>query len=220
MKLPALAALLLLALPLAAVPAAATCQVVSAEDYPDVNYTTLCLLDEGTQGDPGDSRDHDYLAHASHAVEADPFFDVVYAHVDQSSWTHDDGETQHGRERTDVSAGAFEGVRGVAGTGFQAALDQRDQTAPEDESGGCSGFVGRSTCLGASGWLTVQDVASVGVGAYYQQSGTGADCRESFAVYVDAVVVFVPVTPDPQACTTELPYLYDEAPFRELPSLP
>ena len=216
----ALLGLTLLAASFAALPAAATCEVVTNESYPDVNYTTLCVLDHGSQGDPSDQREHDYLAHVSHATEADPFFDYAYARVDQSSWTYDDGETQHERERTDVSAGAFEGVRGVAGTGFQAALDQRDQTAPEDESGACSGYVGRSTCLGASGWFTVQDVASVGVGVYYQQSGTGQDCREQFAIYVDAVVTFIPITPDSQACTTEAPFLYDEVPFREVTGLP
>lgn len=214
-----LALTILLALPLVSLPASATCEVVSPEQSPDINYTTVCVLDEGSQGDPFQTSDHQYLAHVSHAVELDPFFDYAYAHVDQGSWAYDDGETRQERERTDVSAGAFEGVRGVAGTGFQAALDQRDQTVPEDESGACSGAVGRSTCLGASGWLTVQDVASVGVGVSYQQSGTGADCRESYAVYVDAVLVFVPVTPDAQPCATELPYLYDAAPFRDLPML-
>ena len=215
-----LAALLLLAAPFAALPAGATCQVATVDDYGDVNYVTVCVLEHGGLGGPGDEREHDYLAHVAHAAEADPFFSVLYAHVDQSSWTYDDGETQHDRERTDVSAGAFEGVRGVAGTGFQAALDQRDQTVPEDEAGACSGVVGPSTCLGASGWLTVQDVASVGVGVYYQQAGTGQDCRESYAVYVDAVVTFVPVTPDAQPCAMELPVLYDAVPFRDLPGLP
>jgi hypothetical protein len=220
MKRSSLALTLLLAIPFLSVPAAATCEVVSPEQSPDINYTTVCLLDEGSQGEPPQESEHWYLAHVSHAVEADPFFDYAYVHADQGSWTYDDGETQHERERTDVSAGAFEGVRGVAGTGFQVALDQRDQTLPEDEAGACSGMVGRSTCLGASGWFTVQDVASVGVGVYYQQGGAGADCRESYAVYVSAAIVFVPVTPDSQPCATELPYLYDETPFRELPTLP
>ena len=215
-----LAIVLLLAAPFAALPAGATCQVATVEDYGDVNYVTVCLLHEGVQGEPGDQREQAYLAHVAHAAEADPAFSVLYAHVDQSSWTYDDGETQHERERTDVSAGAFEGVRGVAGTGFQAALDQRHQTVPEDESGACSGAVGRSTCVGASGWLTAQDVASVGVGVYYQQAGMGADCREGFAVYVDAAVTFVPVAPGSQPCAAELPSLYDAAPFRERPALP
>ena len=215
-----LAALLLLIASFAALPAGATCQVLTVDEYGDVNYATLCLLDRDSQGGPGDERDRDSLVHAGHAAEADPVFDVAYVHVDQHSWAYDDGETQHGRERTDVGAGAFEGVRGVAGTGFQAALDQRDQTVPEDEAGACSGTVGRSTCVGASGWLTVQEVASVGVGVYYQQGGTGQDCRESVAVYADAVVTFIPVTPESRPCAAELPSLYDAAPFRELPSLP
>lgn len=205
---------------LAAAPAGATCQVVTVEQWPDVNYTTVCVLDQGEFGDGTQTFTHAYVLHASHAVEADPFFDYAHAHVDQREWTYDDGETRHERRVTDVSVGAFEGVRGVAGTGAQADLDQREQTAPEDESGACSGVVGRSTCLGASGWLTAQEVASVGVGVYWQQAGTGADCRESYAAYVDAAVVFVPIEVTPDACLWEAPFLHDEARFRELPALP
>jgi hypothetical protein len=50
-------------------------------------------------------------------------------------------------------------------------------------------------------------VASVGAGAYDPQSGTGAGCRESDAVYVDAVV-FVPVTTEIAPCAAELPFLH------------
>jgi hypothetical protein len=219
MKTRSLLALVLLALPFAALPASAACEVVTADQYPDINYTTVCLLDQGSYGDPSQTFDHAYVAHVSHAVEADPAFDYVHANADQGAWSYDDGFSQQQRQWTDVGAGAFEGVRGVAGTGVQADLSQRDQTVPEDEGNACSSVVGRSTCAGASGWLTVQDVASVGAGAYYRQSGTGADCSESYEVDVDAVVTFVPVTAGPQSCTTELPFLYDAVPFRDLPVL-
>lgn len=212
--------LVLVALSFLAVPAGASCQVVTSDAWPDVNYTTICVLDQGGFGDGTQTFTHAYVLHASHAVEADPVFDYAHAHVDQRAWTYDDGETRHERRVTDVSVGAFEGVRGVAGTGAQADLDQRDQTAPEDESGACSGIVGRSTCVGASGWLTAQDVARVGVGVYWQQAGAGADCRESYAAYVDAAVIFVPVEVVPDACLREAPFLYDEARFRDMPALP
>lgn len=210
----------LIAASLLAVPAGATCQVVTLDGYPDTNYTTVCVLDQGSFGDGTQEFTHAYVLHASHAVEADPVFDDAHVFVDQNEWTYDDGETQQSRQGTNVGAGAFEGARGIVGTGAQADVDQRDQTAPEGEGGGaCSGIVGRSTCAGASAWLTAQDVASVGAGVYWQQSGTGAECSESVAVYVDAAVIFVPITPSPGACTTELPFLYDAAPFRELPAL-
>lgn len=210
----------LLALPFAALPASAHCEVVSPEASPDINYTTVCVLDQGSVGDPYQTFTHEYLVHVSHAVEAGPAFDYAHAEADQGSWTYDDGETHQERRGTDVGAGAFEGVRGVFGTGFQAALDQRDQTAPEDGDGACSGVVGRSTCVGASGWFTVQDVASVGVGVYSQQTGTGAGCQETQQIYVDAAVAFIPVVTEPRPCTAEMSFLYDEVPFRALPVLP
>ncbi|GEM_PF-5101489 len=217
MRVRSLLALVLLALPFAALPAHAECDVVTVEQYPDTNYTTACALDHGSFGDPSQTFTHDYVLHVSHAVEADPAFDYAHADLEQGSWTYDDGTTQQSRQWTDAGAGAFEGVRGVAGTGVQADANQRDQTTPEDEGSACSSVVGRSTCIGASSWFTVQDVASVGVGAYDTQTGTGSGCQETREVDVDAAVVFVPVGSGPQPCTAELPFLYDEVPFSSLP---
>lgn len=135
---------------------------------------------------------------------------ITYAHVDQGTWTYDDGEIFHERESTHVGAGAWEGVRGVVGTGFHANVDQRDQTAPEDAGDACSSFVGQSTCVGAGGWFTVQGIASVGVGVYYQQTGTGDACQDRYELDVDAVVAFIPIVTEPGSCATQMPYLYDE----------
>jgi hypothetical protein len=213
-------ALLLLAAPFAALPARADCQVVTVEQYPDVNYTTACLLEQQTYGDPSQTFSDDYVVHVSHAVEADPVFDDAHADVAQTGWSYDDGTTQQQRQQTDVGAGAFEGATGLVGTGFQADANQRDQTTSEDGGNGCSWAIGHSTCVGASGWLTVQDVASVGVGAYDSQTGSGSGCQETREVDVDAAVVFVPVTTGPSPCAAELPSLYDAVPFRDLPTLP
>ncbi|HUR69046.1 MAG TPA: hypothetical protein VM370_07345 [Candidatus Thermoplasmatota archaeon] len=212
--------ILILALPFAALPASASCNVATVNESPDINYTTVCLLDEGnTYDDTTQRADHDYLAHVSHAVEVDPVFDYAHANADRGTWVYDDGEVRHEREWTTIGAGAWEGARGLAGTGAQTELAQREQTAGEDAGGACSSYVGRSSCFGASGWVTVQDVASVGVGTYYTQTGTGDTCQESAEVDVDAVVTFVPVTTAPQDCTTELPWLYDSALF-DLPAQP
>jgi hypothetical protein len=217
---PRVLAALVLALPFAALPASAACEVATLDEYPDINYTTVCLLDQGGFGDGTQTFTHAYLLHVSHAVEADPAFNYAHMRSDQGTWTYDDGDVQQQREYTDVGAGEWAGARGLAGGGFQTDLAQRDQTAPEDGDGACSGIVGRSTCAGASGWFTVQEVASVGAGAYYQQSGSGASCQESYEVDVDAVVTFIPITTGPQACTTEAPWLYETVRFRDLPVLP
>lgn len=211
--------LVLLALPFAAHPASADCQVVSVDQYPDVNYVTACVLEHGSYGDPTQTFTYDYVLHVSQALEADPAFAYAHAYADQGAWSYDDGTTQQSRQWTDLGAGAFEGASGLVGTGAQADLHQRDQTVPEDE-GSCSSIVGPSTCAGASGWLTVQDVASVGVGAYDQQSGTGDACQESGEVDVDAAVVFVPIFTGQHPCVVEFPNLYGSVPFRSLPSLP
>lgn len=200
--------------------ASADCTVVSPSFWPDVNYTTVCALHEGSYGDGTQTFEQQYVAHVSHAVEADPVFDYAYLRVDQGSWTYDDGEVFHEREVTHVGVGAFEGVRGVAGGGVHANLVQRAQTAGEDEGDACSSFVGESTCLGAGGWLTLQDVGGVGAGVYYQQTGTGGSCEEKADVYVTAGIVFVPVVNDPQPCAMQMPSFYDEVPFGDLPLMP
>jgi hypothetical protein len=215
------AVLVLLALPLAALPASAVCQVTSLNNYPDINYTTVCVLDEGSIDDPYQSIGHDYIVHVGHAIEADPAFNYAHAQVAQGHWTYDDPDAgvHQEREWTDVSAGDFVGVSGAAGGGFHFALTQRDQTASEDGDGACSGITGQSTCFGTGGWLTLQGIASVGVGAYHQQSGTGESCQEQSELDVDAIVVFVPLITDPQPCTAELPLLYDIVSFGMLPAL-
>jgi hypothetical protein len=208
--------LILLAIPFAAMPVAADCTVISPSASPDINYTTVCALDEGGFTDGTQTFDHDYLAHVSHAVEVDPVFDYAYADVDQESWVYDDGEVRQERETTHVGAGAFEGVRGLAGGGFFANMHQRDQTSVEDGDGACSGIVGRSTCVAIGGWFTVQDVGGVGAGVYYQQAGTGDACAERAEVDADLVLVFVPVVEDLGGCEAEAPYFYDEASFDAL----
>ena len=210
----------LVVLPFLAITASATCQVLTVGDYPDINYTTVCALDEGSFGDGTQTFWHQYAAHVSHAVEADPAFDYAYAQADRGTWTYDDGTTQQSRQWSHVGSGAWEGARGVAGGGYQANVDQRDQTAPEDGDGACSGIVGRSTCVGASGWFTVQDVASVGVGAYYQQSGSGGSCTESLDAGVDLLVVYEPVPVESGPCTAEMPWVYDSSAWDALPTLP
>src|SRR5260221_532709 len=71
----------------------------------------------------------------------------------------------------------------------------------------------QSTYAGASGWVTVQDIASFGAGAYYVNEGSGADCTESYELDLDlGGLVFVPLTTGPGACTTELPWIYDTLP--------
>lgn len=213
-------AILVLAMPFVALPASADCQVVSPAGYPDINYTTVCAGENFVYGDGTQEFDNDYVAHMSHAAEADPYFEYADLRVDQGQWTYDDGETSHERTWTHIGSNSFDGVRGVAGTGYHANLNQRDQTAGEDAGDACSSFIGRSTCVGAGSWFTLQGYASVGIGIYYQQTGSGEDCQERAEVDVDAVVVFVPVVREPAPCTMEAPFLYEELPFRELPIMP
>lgn len=221
MRAYSLLGLVLLALPFAAVPASAACEVTTLGQYPDINYTTICVLDEGTTFDDTTQRaEHDYLLHMSHAVEADPAFDYAYAGVERGTWTYDDGEVRHEREWVHVGSGAWEGVRGIAGGGYHANVDQRDQTAVEDGSGACSGVTGRSTCVGAGGWFTVQDVASVGVGFYSMQTGTAESCQDSYELDVDALIIFVPITTGPMSCAAQMPWLYDSEVWDAFAPLP
>ena len=217
MRATAILGLVLIALPFAALPAGA-CTIATIEPYPDVNYTTVCANEHGETGDGTQTTSTDYVAHVSHAVEADPAFDYAHADAQRGTWVYDDGETQQQRQSSDVGAGAWEGARGLVGTGAQADVAQRDQTVPEDEGSSCASVIGRSTCAGASGWFTVQDVASVGAGVYYQQVGSGADCQEAYEVDLDAALVFVPVTTGPGACATQMPWMYDA--MGQVPGLP
>ena len=213
----------LLALTFASVPAAADeaeCTVVTTEAWPDVNFVTLCIDGSHTYGDGTQEFHNDHLVHLSHAFEADPAFDYAYARADQGTWVYDDGEVRQEREYTHVGAGAFEGVRGLSGGGAHANLRQRDQSAVEDEGDACASHIGRSTCFGAGGWWTVQDVASAGVGVYYDQREADGQCSERAEVDVDAVVVFVPIVTEPGPCSVTLPWLYDEVPFRDVDLLP
>lgn len=207
-----------------AVPALAAepdCTVFTVAELSDVNYTTVCK--ETTVGwtDGTQTWSEDRFVHVAHAVEADPAFDYAHVWADQGTWVYDDGEVRQEREYTHVSAEAFEGVRGLAGGGFHVNLHQRDQTSVEDGEGACASHIGRSTCFGAGAWWTFQDVASVGGAVYYQQTyDADGNCSERFEVDVDVLVVFVPVPTPDQPCTTEMPWLYDEVPFREIDVLP
>ncbi|MEA3199642.1 MAG: hypothetical protein QOE90_1070 [Thermoplasmata archaeon] len=217
-----LAGLALVACSFLAQPAHADCQTATLDAYPDINYVTACALDQNSVGDPSQTTSNAYVLHLAQAFEADPAFAYSHAQAQQSAWQYDDGTTQQDRHQTDLGAGAFEGARGLVGTGFQADVNQRDQTVPEDDgsSGACSWYVGHSTCAGASGWLTVQDVASVGVGGYWSQTGTGSACTESYEVDVDAAVTFLPITTGPMACAQQAPDLNDGVDFWSLPVLP
>lgn len=213
----------LLALTFASVPAAADeaeCTIVTTDAWPDINYTTICRGGSQTYGDGTQEFHNDHLLHVSHAAEADPAFDVVYARADQGTWVYDDGEVRQEREYTHVGAGAFEGVRGLTGGGFHANLRQRDQTTVEDEGDGCASHIGRSTCLGVGGWWTVQDVAGVGVGVYWQQLDDDDGCREQAAVYATVLITTVPVIGPEGECSVDTPWLYDETPFRDMQTLP
>lgn len=219
MRIPLIAALALTTLSFLALPASAACEVATLDAYPDINYATVCALDEGSHGDGVQTFSHAYLLHASHALEADPAFESLFVYADQGTWTYDDGETTHERRWTSIGGNTFWGARGLVGTGAHARLDQRDQTAPEDGWGACSGIVGPSTCVGAGGWFTVQEVASVGVGLYYQQSASGDACRQQGELDVSAGIVFVPILTEPGPCPAELPRLHDEAPFGAITAL-
>ena len=208
--------LLILAIPFALPAASADCAVVSPSVSPDINYVTLCTLHEGGFGDGTQEFTHDYLVHASQAMEVDPAFVYSYVRTDQGTWTYDDGEVQHERFYTHLGSGLFLGVRGLAGGGYHANLVQRDQTAPEDAEGACSGIVGPSTCLGAGGWFTVQDVGGVGVGFYHTQQGVAEDCRESNDVGVSAGIVYVPVSTGERDCVAEYPEFRYLVPFDAL----
>lgn len=221
----ALVGLVLVTIPFGALVASAEdpdCTVVTASAWPDMNFTTVCKNTNHTYGDGTQESSNDHLAHVSHGVEVDPAFDYAYAHADQGTWTYDDGENpRHEREYTHVGAGAFEGVRGLTGGGFHANVWQRDQTTIEDGEGACSGWIGRSTCVGAGGWWSVQGVTSAGVGVYYQQTydESGA-CTEQAEIDLSLLLVFVPIVTQPAPCTTEMPWLYDEVAFRDLPPTP
>ncbi|MHB8603865.1 MAG: hypothetical protein ACYDCK_01315 [Thermoplasmatota archaeon] len=218
----------LLMLPFASLTASAHCEVGTLDVFPGTNYTTVCALDHQTFGDGTQTYTYDRAVHVYHATEADdPVLDAVqvfddsHAVVEQGHYTYDDGTVSQDRKWTEISAGAFEGVRGYAGGGFQAGLIQRDQNAIEPEgSGSCSSAIGHSTCVGASAWLTVQDVASVGAGAYQDQRGSGPDCSESYEFDVDAAVVFETIPVGPGPCKTAYPDFYEGYPIRDLPELP
>lgn len=208
---------LALALPALAAPAAAACEIVSPAVWPDTNYVTVCALDSRVDYDDGTQRSTtDSLLHASQASEADPAFVYTHAHADQTEYVYDDGTSRFERRGTTLHSGGFAGARGLAGGGFHGGLHQREQTIPEEGDSACSYIVGESTCASGGAWLTVQDVAGVGVGAYYVQSGSGAECTESSTVYVTAAVTTVGVPGPAGPCSAEAPDLWDEARFGEL----
>lgn len=192
-------------------PASAVCHVATIPELGQMNYTTVCVQHVYGNGDPYFPEEHDYFAHVSHAdrVAEAGFTDWAGLNAGTDSWQYidpDTGEAYHQGTRTNIGGGYFV-QQDVFGTGAHANVDQRDQSASRDDGGLCSAVVGRSTCVGAGGWFTVRDVASVGVGAYYTQTGTSTDCREHAELYVDAVLLFVPlITPD-QPCTREIPVI-------------
>lgn len=216
-----LAVLVLVALPLAAAPtSAAECQVVSTGLTGDVEYATLCVLNERETGNDGTQRTTtESLVHGWHVVEVDPAFHILYVEADHGTYTYDDGEVRHEREFTNVRSGMFDGVRGVTGGGYHVGIQQRDQTLPEDEGSGCASTLGRSTCVNAGAWWTQQVVSvdgtgtSVGAAVYYRQVGEGDDCAEDVEVYASALVTFVPVTPGPGSCREQMPWLADHVDF-------
>lgn len=216
-----LLALALFALfPVLALSAAASCEVLSVGQYWDINYVTVCALDEGGFGDGTQEFNHDYLLHARHAAEADPVFTFWEANVARGTWTYDDGEVQHQREWVQIGSGLFLGARGLVGGGYHLYLDQRDQTAPEGEGAGyCSSHTGRSTCFGGGAWLTIQPVTSVGGALYYHQVNDTGSCEEQGEVDLDILGVYVPVPTDPAPCSAEMPWLYDQAFWDSLPPL-
>jgi hypothetical protein len=202
--------LALAAVPLLAPPAGAMCRTISPDVSPDVDYTTACALDRDSVSDGTQTWTNDYVVHVTHDVRAFSYYnDYVAAQVAKGTYTYDDGTTQQHRSWTDVGAGTFQDAADVAGGGVQADVIQRDQDSIEPEgSDACSSYVGHSTCAGASAWLSVNGVASLGAGAYFQQEGTGAGCQQAGDVELDLLGLDFEQVPLPQGpCAVEAPDL-------------
>lgn len=221
MRVLAVLALLLASSLALALPASALCQVQTIPELGQVNYTTVCVQHQYGNGDPYYPEEHDYFVHMSHAdalAEAG-FTDWAGLNVGTDSWQYIDpesGEVMHEGHRTNIGGGYFI-AQSLVGTGAHANLDQREQSASRDDGGLCSARIGASTCFGSGAWFTVRGVASVGAGAYYTQAGTGSECQEHSELYLDLLVVFVPLVQPDQPCTAEAP----EVPrfWHELPPL-
>ena len=145
-------------------------------------------------GDGTQEFDNDYVAHMSHAAEADHRTSSTRTcGSDQGEWTYDDGETSHERTWTHVGSNYFDGVRGVAGTGYHANLNQRDQTAGEDAGDACSSFIGRSTCVGAADGSRCRATRARASASTTSRPARATAVNSAAEVDVDAVVVFVPI---------------------------
>ena len=82
-------------------------------------------------------------------------------------------------------------------------------------------FVGARGLVGGGAWFAVAPVGSVGSALYYHQVNSSGSCQEQAEVGLSALLLYepVPVPPEQQDCSAELPWLYDQADLWNLPSL-